>query len=167
MSFDGANLRNETNDTDAVDLSRLRAELDGGNSTDEATLSAIASTAARSLFPEEFTFHEERVKGSLEDLLVMLAGVRSSDTHGKQLIEDLDEQFDTTLSPGTVYPRLHELCDDGVLDRRELVRTKEYTISDPAQARATIAASARQHLALGLAFKAALKRGDFGGDADD
>jgi hypothetical protein len=167
MSSNGGVFGDETSDTNSVDLSRLRAELDGGSSSDEAALSSIASTADRSLIPEEFTFSEERVKGSLADLLVMLAGVRSSDTHGKQLIEDLDEQFDTPLSPGTVYPRLHELCDDGVLDRRELVRTKEYIINDPEQARATIAASARQHLALGLAFKAALEQGDFGDDVDD
>jgi DNA-binding PadR family transcriptional regulator len=162
MSSNGSQLRNETSGPQSVDLARLRAELDDGNASDEAALSAIASTADRSLFPDQFTFNEDRVKGSLDELLVMLAGVRSSETHGKQLIEDLDEQFDTPLSPGTVYPRLHELCDEGVLDRRELVRTKEYTINDPEQARATIAESARQHLALGLAFKAALDHGDFG-----
>ncbi len=161
MSSNGSQLRDVSTSPDSVDLARLRAELDGNDRSDETSLSDIASTADRSLFEDGFTFSEERVKGSLDDLLVMLAGVRSSETHGKQLIEDLDEQFDTPLSPGTVYPRLHDLCDDGVLERRELVRTKEYTISDPESARATLAESARQHLALGLAFKAALEQGDF------
>jgi len=167
MSSKRSQLRDAPSSQDSVDLARLRAELDGGSETDEAELSAIASTADRSLFEDGFSFQEERVKGSLDELLVMLAGVRSSETHGKQLIEDLDEQFDTALSPGTVYPRLHDLCDEGVLERRELVRTKEYTIADPASARATLAESARQHLALGLAFKAALEQGDFGGSDGD
>ena len=162
MSLNGSQPGNETGGPKSVDVSQLRGELDGGTTCDEATVSAIASTADRSVFPDGFSFREERVKASLDELLVMLAGVRSSETHGKQLIDDLDEQFDTSLSPGTVYPRLHDLCDDGVLERRELVRTKEYEITDPAEARATIAESARQHLALGLAFKAALEQGEFG-----
>jgi DNA-binding PadR family transcriptional regulator len=164
MSSNDSQIGNGTGGPDAVDISQLRGELDGGTASDEATLSAIASTADRSVFPDGFSFREERVKASLDELLVMLAGVRSSETHGKQLIDDLDEQFDTPLSPGTVYPRLHDLCDDGVLERRELVRTKEYEVTDSVEARATIAESARQHLALGLAFKAALDQGAFGDD---
>lgn len=161
MSSKRPSLRGDSDGTSSVELSRLRAELDETDRTDEATLADIVSTVDRSLFDGEFSFREERVKGSLDELLVMLAAVRSSDTHGKQLIDDLDEQFDTQLSPGTVYPRLHDLCDDGVLERRELVRTKEYTVDDSDRVRDTIAESARQHLGLGLAFKAALEEGDF------
>ncbi|WP_254837784.1 PadR family transcriptional regulator [Natronomonas marina] len=162
MSSNRGQRPTERTETDSVSLSSLRAEMDGTvDADDETAVSEIASAADRSVLSEEFSFQEERIKGSLDELLVVLAGVRSSDTHGKQLIEDLDDQFDTSLSPGTVYPRLHDLCDEGVLERRELVRTKEYTIDDPEAARETIAESARQHLALGLAFKAALEEGDF------
>jgi pyoverdine/dityrosine biosynthesis protein Dit1 len=155
-------LRNEPSEEESIEISRLRAELDDGAQTDEADFSAVASVTDRSTFSDEFTFDDDHVKGALDALLVMLVMLRSSETHGKQLIEDLDEQFDTALSPGTVYPRLHDLCEDGVLNRRELVRTKEYTIEDPEQARTTLAESARQHLALGLAFRTALEDGIIG-----
>ena len=147
-------------DADDTSLSSLCAELSGPDAGDAATVADIASTADRSLFSDRFTFDEDRIKGSLDELLMVLVGVRSSGTHGTQLIEDLDEQFDTRLSTGTVYPRLHDLCDEGVLERRELVRTKEYSISDTDDLRETVAESARQHLALGLAFKAALEESD-------
>jgi DNA-binding PadR family transcriptional regulator len=94
-------------------------------------------------------------------LLISLIALRDADTHGKQLLDDLGEQFDTMLSPGTVYPRLHELCEAGVLDQRELVKTKEYVLDDAEAARSEIAAAARQHLALGMVFRAALEDGDF------
>jgi DNA-binding PadR family transcriptional regulator len=90
-----------------------------------------------------------------------LVAMRSSDTHGKQLLDDLAMDFDTALSPGTVYPRLHDLCEGGPLERRELVKTKEYTLEDESEASQAIAAAARQHLTLGMVFRAALEHGDF------
>ncbi|PSQ17870.1 PadR family transcriptional regulator [Halobacteriales archaeon QS_8_69_73] len=128
--------------TDDGAVSRLHAELDDAGAGSGAVVS-------------------ERVKGSLDELLVTLVGARTSETHGQQLIEDLSEEFDTRLSPGTVYPRLHDLCDEGLLEQRELVRTKEYEISDQEAARELVSESARQHIALGLAFQAALEDGDF------
>jgi DNA-binding PadR family transcriptional regulator len=65
------------------------------------------------------------------------------------------------LSPGTVYPRLHELCDEDVLEQRELVKTKEYTLDDAEAAESSVAAAARQHLALGMVLRAALEKGEF------
>ena len=161
MSSNGRRLSTEDTDSDSIEPSSLRTELDGTDGeSDAATVSAVASTADRSVFSDRFAFDDDRIKGALDELLVMLIGIRSSGTHGTQLIDDLEGQFDTALSPGTVYPRLHDLCDEGVLERRELVRIKEYTISDPEDARETIAESARQHLALGLAFKTALEESD-------
>ena len=78
-----------------------------------------------------------------------------------QLLDDLAQEFDTILSPGTVYPRLHDLCDQNVLEQRELVKTKEYTLDDAATAEQTVAEAARQHLALGMVLRAALEQGDF------
>ena len=148
-------------DSESVSLSRLQAELDEAGADAGTAVGDIVSEVDSTLFDGGFSFQEDRIKGSLDELLVMLTAVRSSETHGKRLIDDLDEEFDTKLSPGTVYPRLHDLCDDGPLERRELVRTKEYTIDDGAAARDTVASAARQHLALGLAFGAALEKGDF------
>ena len=153
----------EGTESESVSLSRLQAEIDGAKGDADAgtTVGDIVSEVDSTLFDGGFSFREDRIKGSLDELLVMLAAVRSSETHGKRLIDDLDEEFDTKLSPGTVYPRLHDLCDDGLLERRELVRTKEYTIEDETAARDTVASAARQHLALGLAFGTALEKGDF------
>ncbi|PSP81999.1 PadR family transcriptional regulator [Halobacteriales archaeon QS_4_69_225] len=147
--------------TDDGAVSRLHAELDDAGAGSGAVVSELAAAADRSLFTDGFAFEEERVKGSLDELLVTLVGARTSETHGQQLIEDLSEEFDTRLSPGTVYPRLHDLCDEGLLEQRELVRTKEYEISDEEAARELVSESARQHIALGLAFQAALEDGDF------
>ncbi|PSQ33040.1 PadR family transcriptional regulator [Halobacteriales archaeon QS_9_70_65] len=120
--------------TDDGAVSRLHAELDDAGAGSGAVVSELAAAADRSLF---------------------------TDGHGQQLIEDLSEEFDTRLSPGTVYPRLHDLCDEGLLEQRELVRTKEYEISDEEAAQELVSESARQHIALGLAFQAALEDGDF------
>ena len=146
--------------TDDGAVSRLHAELDDAGAGSGAVVSELTA-ADRSLFTDGFAFEEERVKGSLDELLVTLVGSRTSETHGQQLIEDLSEEFDTRLSPGTVYPRLHDLCDEGLLEQRELVRTKEYEISDEETAQKLVSESARQHIALGLAFQAALEDGDF------
>ena len=128
-------------DSESVSLSRLQAELDEAGADTGTAVGDIVSEVDSTLFDGGFSFQEDRIKGSLDELLVMLAAVRSSETHGKRLIDDLDEEFDTKLSPATVYPRLHDLCDDGPLERRELVRTKEYTIEDGAAAHDTVASA--------------------------
>ena len=150
--------------SESISIERLREELEGTGRSD-ASGTVVSETVAEveaSLFGEEaFSYDEAHIKSSLDELLVALVALRDSDTHGKQLLDDLAEEFDTMLSPGTVYPRLHELCDEGVLDQRELVKTKEYILDDADDARSEIAAAARQHLALGMVFRAALEEGDF------
>lgn len=148
----------------SITVSQLRAELNGTGQTDEpgTAVSEVVSEVESSLFgSESFAFDETHVKSSLDELLLSLVALRTADTHGKQLLDDLAQEFDTILSPGTVYPRLHDLCDAGVLEQRELVKTKEYTLDDAETARSNVAAAARQHLALGMVLRAALERGDF------
>lgn len=147
-------------------LSKLQSELDGSiDETADAAVGDVVADIEASLFGDDaFEFSEPLVMSSLDDLLVSLVALRTADTHGKQLLEDLSTEFDTDPSPGTVYPRLHELCDAGVLEQRELIRTKEYTIADEKGARNTIADAARQHLALGLLFQATLTHGEFDRD---
>jgi hypothetical protein len=151
-------------DSESISVETLREELQGiEDPKDSGT--AVAETVSdveASLFgSEQFTYEETHIKSSLDELLISLVALRDADTHGKQLLDDLGEQFDTMLSPGTVYPRLHELCEEGLLDQRELVKTKEYVLDDPEDARSKVAAAARQHLALGMMFRAALEEGDF------
>lgn len=107
-------------------------------------------------FDGSFGFEREQVTDNLEALLVALVALRAGDTHGKALMDDLVRVFDTSLSPGTVYPRLHDLEDQNLLERRELVRTKEYALDDPAAARDRLRGAMEQHLALGLFLRAAL-----------
>ena len=154
----------EASDDHAVTVSQLQAELQRGDREVQAetAIADIVAEVETALFDgESFSFDEEHVKSSLDELLVSLVAVRSADTHGKQLLDDLAEEFDTALSPGTVYPRLHDLCDEAVLEQRELVKTKEYTLADVEDARDGVVDAARQHLALGMVLHAALQQGDF------
>lgn len=163
-------MRNELkvveNGVDGVSVDRLYRELVGnieedatdaeGETTDQRTeqmLTAVLDT----LFPDEpFAFEEDLVKGNLDEILILLVAMRETDTHGKGLMEDLSLLFDARLSPGTVYPQLHDLDEDGILEMYELVRTKEYRVDDLELAKERVHAAMRQHLALGFFFFAAL-----------
>lgn len=119
---------------------------------------AVVDEVTERLFAERsFEFEEELVKHSLDELLLVLVALRDGETHGKGLMDDLAELFDARLSPGTVYPRLHELEEDDTLEMHELVRTKEYRIDDTEAARECIETEMRQHLALGFVFYSALE----------
>ena len=100
------------------------------------------------------------IKQSLPELLVVLVGLRSNETHGKGIMEDLSRFFNAKLSPGTVYPTLHDLEEEGVLEMRELIQTKEYEIDDADAAREALQGAMGQHLALGLLFQRAIEELD-------
>jgi len=107
---------------------------------------------------EGITFDPDLVKDNLDEILVSLIALRGTDeTHGKALIDDLESLFETSLSPGTVYPRLHDLNEQELLDVYELVRTKEYVVDDEGGADRLLADAAAQHLALGLFLHASLE----------
>lgn len=113
------------------------------------------------LFDEEAErLDEAMIKENLDDILLLLIAGRESDRHGKALIGDLTTVFDAHLSPGTVYPRLHDLDERGTLDVKPLVRTKEYEIADEAAVVDRIESSMRQHLAMGMFLRAALSELD-------
>ncbi|WP_255151575.1 helix-turn-helix transcriptional regulator [Halorarius halobius] len=114
----------------------------------ESSLDALFADAA-------FRFDEKLVKQSLEELLVVLIAMRSGETNGKALMSDLSRLFDSQLSPGTVYPALHEMDGDDVLEMFELVRSKEYRIADDQEAAAMVTEAAQQYLALGAFLYAA------------
>lgn len=142
-------------DAGQVSIEQLRRELDGAPTDGRQSfevLSAIVDVTGSG----PFEFDEAMVKQSLDELLLLLVALGDSDTHGKGLMEDLSTLFDADLSPGTVYPRLHELEEQELLQMHELVRTKEYRLEDEEQVRERIERAMRQHLALGTFFKAAL-----------
>jgi hypothetical protein len=126
---------------------------------DSATRSRdVVDAVTEQLFPgRSFRFDEALVKNSLDELLLVLVALRDGDTHGKGLMKDLSQVFDARLSPGTVYPRLHDLEDDDLLEMHELVRTKEYRLADDGDEHQRIETAMQQHLALGFIFYSALQ----------
>lgn len=126
--------------------------------TPEQRSEVILDHVQRTLFDgAEFAFDESTVKSNLEEIVLVLVAHRSSNTNGKNLMGDLTAIFGTRLSPGTVYPQLHELEDDGTLRVQELVRTKEYEVEDERALADRVSAAMEQHLALGLFLRTALK----------
>lgn len=143
-----------------VSINRLRRELavaDIDEASDQRSAELLASVLEAAFPDEEFAFDDEIVKQSLDELLLLLVALRDGGTHGKGLMEDLATVFDSQLSPGTVYPRLHDLEEADLLEMHELVRTKEYRIDDRDEARERIGAAMRQHLTLGLFLQTALQ----------
>ncbi|MBV0903836.1 helix-turn-helix transcriptional regulator [Haloarcula salina] len=96
------------------------------------------------------------VTQSLDEILLAMIAVADGGTHGTGLMEELSTQFGAELSPGTVYPRLHDLEARDTLQMHELVQTKQYTIADTATAKERIQNAAYQHLVLGMFLQLSL-----------
>lgn len=140
----------------AIDRLRRELGLTTGDEETNATGSEMLGSVEETLGSEAPAgVAADRVRSDLDELLLALVAVREGGTHGKGLIEGLEELFDASLSPGTVYPHLHDLADEGVLSTHELVRCKEYRLEDDGHAGDRVAEAARQHLALGLFLHAA------------
>lgn len=122
---------------------------EGGADREVDPEQVLASVMDRLAVEESFAFDDEVVKQNLDEILIALISLRDG-THGKALIDDLSRLFDAQLSPGTVYPRLHDIEDEDVLSMHELVRTKEYSVEDADAARDRIERAMHHHLALGL-----------------
>lgn len=124
---------------------------EGGDAEGSMSPEAVLQSVLDDVDPgENFEFDQEIVKQNLEEILLMLISLRDHGTHGKGLMEDLTRLFDSDLSPGTVYPRLHDLDEDDLLQMQEMVRTKEYRINDEAASRELVTEAMYQHLALGM-----------------
>jgi transcriptional regulator, PadR family len=98
---------------------------------------------------DSFTLDDDMVKNNLDDLLLALVAHREAETNGKELRRDLATLFNSHLSPGTVYPSLHDLDESDLLDIHELVQTKEYDIADTESVVEQLERAMRQHLVLG------------------
>lgn len=144
--------QNAPTDTEQL-LERVR---DGRrDTTPEAVMSAIADD----LFDgdvEDVSVTREVVTPSLDELLLALVALREDGTHGTGLMEDVGCLFDVEPSPGTVYPRLHDLESEEILARHDLIKTKQYAVSDGDAAADRIERAMYQHLAVGLFLQAAL-----------
>lgn len=146
-------------------LETLVSELNGGDADPDAdpaarTESLVEGTSETVFDGEGLDIDDGLVKQSLSEILVMLVGMRSNETHGKGIMEDLTRFFGAQLSPGTVYPTLHDLEEEGLLEMRELIQTKEYTIDDTDAVRESLHGAMSQHLALGLLFQRTIEQLD-------
>ena len=140
----------------SVTVEMLYRELSGESSTveDPASPAQLLESVSSALFPQSTVeLDESVVKGNLEAVLLALVATQDRNTHGKGLMETLSTSFGADFSPGTVYPCLHELEEEGCLETRELVRTKEYAVHDADLSREHIETAAQQHLALGAFLK--------------
>lgn len=97
----------------------------------------------------------ELVTTNLDELALLLTSLRGGMT-GEQFRSDLVDVFDEEISPGTIYPVLHDLEDEGALQMTQLVRTKRYNVADADAAYGRFEAAMRQHLALALLFRRAM-----------
>ncbi|MFC6938733.1 PadR family transcriptional regulator [Salinirubellus sp. GCM10025818] len=146
----------EEDRTSSVTVEMLYRELSGENSsvTQPESPELLLEAVSDALFPDSAVdLDESVVKGNLDAVLLALVATQDRNTHGKGLMETLSTSFGADFSPGTVYPCLHDLEDEGCLETRELVRTKEYAIHDDEMSQERIEAAAQQHLALGAFLK--------------
>jgi len=135
----------------------LLQDVRGDRRTDSpaAVLSDIADDLSGNE-PDTLAPDEQLVLGSLDELLTALVALRTDGTHGTGLMDDVAELFGVEPSPGTVYPRLHDLEADGLLERHDLVQTKQYDIDDADAAASRIEDAMYQHLLIGFFLSAAL-----------
>jgi DNA-binding PadR family transcriptional regulator len=132
-------------------LDGLRDELDddGDSGWNDPVARGWASSGG-------FRFDESYVKHDLEALVLSIIAL-DGPTHGKGVMNTLAEAFDNDLSSGTVYPSLHDLEEAGLLERHELVRTKQYAIADEERALARLRAAMEQHRELAALLEVALE----------
>lgn len=101
------------------------------------------------------TISDEIVAEHIDEVLLLLITVRDG-ACGKELLQDIRRLFGTDLSPGTVYPHLKNLADEGVLEVRELTKRKVYRQSDTETAVSRVDQVADQLLTFSLVLKAAM-----------
>ncbi|NUB89715.1 helix-turn-helix transcriptional regulator [Haloterrigena sp. SYSU A558-1] len=165
-------MREETHNTESVfdELSRAATADSQSESYDislgttaestkdvERELDELMDQVNAALPTDDVTFDEALIKENLDEILLMLIALHE-ETHGKELLSDLTHLFGAQLSPGTVYPCLHALEEEGVLSMHAKVRTKEYSIADEEFVRSTVERTMVQHLAFGLLLYAFLPR---------
>ncbi|THE65296.1 PadR family transcriptional regulator [Salinadaptatus halalkaliphilus] len=123
----------------------------------EHELEALLADVTEALSVEDVAFEETLVKENLDEILLVLIALHE-ETHGDELLTDIEQLFDTQLSPGTVYPLLHDLEESDTLSMQAKVRTKEYSIADRDAVRADLEDAMVQHLAFGMLLYAFLHR---------
>lgn len=101
------------------------------------------------------TISDDIVAEHVDEILLLLVSIRGR-ACGKELLQDIRRLFGSDLSPGTVYPHLKTLADEGVLEVSELTKRKVYRLSDTETAISRVETVVDQLLTLSLVLKAAM-----------
>lgn len=101
---------------------------------------------------DNIDYDDKIVKTVLDEVILMLILSRNM-ANGQEIISDIHKTFNTQLSPGTVYPVLHNLADDDILEKKDFVRTKEYEVKDRSDVAGELNRKATQMLMVGLVMK--------------
>ncbi|WP_324756218.1 PadR family transcriptional regulator [Haloarcula montana] len=156
----GDNLRRMTTDTTVGETPDEQLTPLGGTDRPEVESGTIPEPLLSSVIEDvadgDLTVDDGLVTQSLDEILLAMIALADDETHGTGLMEELSRLFDADLSPGTVYPRLHDLEAESQLRMHELVQTKQYSIDDAAAAESKIEDAMYQHLAIGLFLHASL-----------
>ncbi len=98
--------------------------LENGEAMDDTAVQRTVYEIAQNLFgatPEQVDPNDKYVKNSLKELLIALILI-GDEAHGKDLMGKISTSLDTSVSPGTLYPELHELHEEGVIEQQSWFR---------------------------------------------
>ena len=127
-----------------------------GSAGRDAIPESLLQTVIDDIADGDLAVDDGLVTQSLDEILLALIALSDDDTHGTGLMEALSRQFDAQLSPGTVYPRLHDLESADTLTVHELIQTKQYSIDDSEAAASQIEQAAYRHFVVGMFLHASL-----------
>jgi len=122
----------------------------------DAIPESLLASAIEDIADGDIAVDDGLVTQSLDEILLAMIALSDDETHGTGLMEALSRLFDAQLSPGTVYPRLHDLEADDTLAVHELVQTKQYSIDDADTAASRIEEAAYRHFVIGMFLHASL-----------
>lgn len=108
--------------------------------------------------PEEDTQLDRSFASEHLDELILAILFCQGEANGMEVIRECTRCFGVQFSPGTVYPHLHSLEEDGILAQRETVQTKEYRIVDEQAAADALTATTTQLTRLSGFFATTLRQ---------
>lgn len=138
----------------AARLDGLRSELAAGSDVGTG-LGGTLGGIRKGVTDGSFEFDKSYIKQDLEEVVLSIITMEGM-THGKGVMEALSEWFDSEFSSGTVYPSLHDMEGRGMLERHDLVRTKQYDIADEEAALDRLESAMDQHRTMAAFLEAVL-----------
>jgi hypothetical protein len=130
---------------------------DSPSGGDTVPLVRLRDRAVGALDTRRVHFDAGIVKQNLDDIALMAAVLGPEGVYGKELLEAMTRAFGHPLSPGTVYPVLHELNDDELFQQDQSGKSKSYTVLDEAAVAPRLQDAASQHLVLGTMLERAAR----------